>query len=459
MGATPYCGRVPLSRFDTIHRSRPVRLVAEQRPGPAHVGPEGLGAPCAAVEVPLTGSVTDGRVLAGFTAAGLRLEGWFDGRLTGIDLTTPDGAVEELRSRRHGKVGDPVDAIGATLTGRQFTLLTRHGEQWTARAKVHLDDPVDPATLENFAEWRGDGSGPLGEVRTGPFGQLGLRDLHLVTHADGSPYERDGLVFLTATHAGPGFFDTAHCGVWSFDREIFALEHRGNLWFRREGRDGHVVYGDHATHLIRHGEQWLAASSTWGDFTRDGITITLARSGEDLLGGDHVLDAEPLDLDLGPGLPQPVAGVWDPHLTLIDGHWHLAFVAARRFFNFYPALARATKPDSLDGFTVIGAATSRKATEGTIIIRLDDQWRVVASDGRDNRPEHRAHYPIFDLGMEQVGALDAPYGSNLPWPTLIPHGDRWLLLTFDGSGHGGPLTGYGTHGDVLVMSTTPGSPG
>lgn len=447
---------MPLPRFETVHRSRPVQLVADQRPGPAHFGPDGLGAPCAAVEIALDAPVQDGRVVAGFTAGALRLEGWYDGRLTGIDLTTPEGTVDELRSRRHGRAGTQVDAVGATLTGRQFTLLTRTGDEWTARAKVHLDDPVDLASLTVLTQWHGEGDDPLGTTTSGPFGQLGLRDLHLVTHDDGSAYKRDGLVFLTATHAGPGFFDTAHCGVWSFDPESFALTHRGNLWFRRQGRDGHRVYGDHATHLVRHGEQWLVTASTWGDFTRDGIEILLARSAEDLLSGDHILDAEPLPLALDRGLPLPVAGVWDPHLTLIDGHWHLAFVAARRFFNFYPALARAEQPGALDGFSVIGAATSRKATEGTIIIRLDDQWRVVASDGRENRPEHRAHYPIFDLTMEQVDALDAPYGSNLPWPTLLPHGDEWLLLTFDGSGHGGPLTGYGTHGDVLVMTTSAG---
>src|SRR5699024_8488373 len=113
----------------------------------------------------------------------------------------------------------------------------------------------------------------------------------------------------------------------------------------------------------------------------------------------------------------------------IEDRWHLAFVAARRFFNFYPVLARSAAPVSSQDresgdwessdWEILGAATSRKATEGTSIVRLEDQWRVVASDGRDNRPEHRAAYPVFDLGMEQVGALDAAYLSNIPWPCLV----------------------------------------
>ena len=45
----------------------------------------------------------------------------------------------------------------------------------------------------------------------------GLRDLHLVQHADGSPYTRDGRMFLTATCAGMGFFQQAHWAVFAFD--------------------------------------------------------------------------------------------------------------------------------------------------------------------------------------------------------------------------------------------------
>jgi hypothetical protein len=35
---------------------------------------------------------------------------------------------------------------------------------------------------------------------------------------------------------------------------------------------------------------------------------------------------------------------------------------------------------------------------------------------------------------------------------VVPLGDGdWLLVTFDGTPVGGPLTGYGTHGDLVVM--------
>ena len=57
-----------------------------------------------------------------------------------------------------------------------------------------------------------------------------------------------------------------------------ALEHLSDLFFRRPDAPG--AYGDHATHLVRDGDRWLVATSTWGDFDRSrpgaGVAVTLA---------------------------------------------------------------------------------------------------------------------------------------------------------------------------------------
>lgn len=290
----------------------------------------------------------------------------------------------------------------------------------------------------------------------GRFGQLGLRDLHLVTHAEGEPVRVDGCLFFTATHAGPGFFATAHCGVWRFDPQTFDLTHTADLWFERDGG----VWGDHAVHLVRDEGQWLVTASTWGDFDHDDVGITLSRSGADLLTGEHVLNCAALDLT---GTVTEGVAAWDPHLTRIDGHWHLAFVVASEFFVFRPVLARARHggsppvrraPDaSGSAWELLGDARDRVATEGTQILRIGDDWRVLASDGRDNPASLRKRFPVFDLRMQEVGTLAAPYPSNLPWPSLVRDGKRWLMVTFDGTRHGGRVAGYGTHGDVLVLAT------
>ncbi|QIX25444.1 hypothetical protein ncot_01700 [Nocardioides sp. JQ2195] len=441
------------TRFEEVHRSRPVQLVGRER-----------DTPFAAVEVELSTGDLSGRVVARLTVGGLRLEGWYDATRSrcGIDITDPAGITSRHRSRRHGRTSSPPQALGVMLTGRQVTVLTRGDGEWTARGKVVLEHDVDPEHLTADVAGRpadtdasaATTNSPVASWRSGTSGQLGVRDVHLVTHADGTPYERDGWLFLALTHAGPGFFATARCGVWAFDPETFRLEHRSDLWFRRDG----VVRGDHATHVVRDGDRWLVASSTWSTFD-DGddpagrsVGICLATSDEDLLHGEHVLESTPLDVPLH-RLPPPVVGCWDPHLTRIDGHWHLAFVAARTFFDFYPVLARARAAGGPTDWELIGAATERTATEGTTIIRVGADWRVLASDGPEGPRGLRRRFPVFDLAMREVDVLDAEHPTNIPWPTVIQRGDHALLVTFDGTAYGGTLPGYGTHGDFVVLRT------
>jgi hypothetical protein len=130
-----------------------------------------------------------------------------------------------------------------------------------------------------------------------------------------------------------------------------------------------------------------------------------------------------------------------------DG-WLVGFVSATEFFRFHPALAAGP---SLDDLSLQGAATDLTQAEGTTLAHLDGAWRVLASDQEGRR------YPVFDLRMRETGELRAPYPTNIPWPTLVPVDDSWLLVGFNGRPHGGPVAGYGTHGDVVLCRTNPRS--
>ncbi len=286
-------------------------------------------------------------------------------------------------------------------------------------------------------------------MRAGRFGQVGLRDLRLVTNADGTAYRDGEGVLLSATSAGPGAFATGHTSVWRFDPDSFALTHGADLFFRRAGHTG--VYGDHASHLVRDGDLWRVATCTWGDFDRhrDGATVavTLAESTADLTAGVHVLDSRPLAL---PTTGLRSVGVWDPHLVRTDEGWLAGYVSATKFFRFYPVVAEG--PD-LDSLTMRAAAADRRATEGTTLHRLGGSWQVLASDGRDGRRGQRERYPIFDLDLVETGEIDAPYPTNISWPTLFEHDGRWLMVGFNGTRWGGPLVGYGSHGAMVVART------
>ncbi|NYJ02970.1 hypothetical protein HNR19_003668 [Nocardioides thalensis] len=428
-------------------------------------------APYAAVEVDLTGDAPAGRLSLALAAAdGTRLAVRLEPKRRDADLEVTTGGESTVhRSRRHGRAPVSPTRVGLALTGTHVSALTEERGHWVVRARVGLEDlGVDVrdlgwlATLESSWSWSGDdGPAPVSGWRAGGFGRLGLRDLRLVTERDGSPYRPDGPdgpVLLTATSAGPGFFDTAHTSVWSIDPDTPELRHLSDLFFERPDAPG--GYGDHATHLVRDGDRWLVATSTWGDFdprAKDAsMRITLAETGADLLTGRHRLPTRELAVPTD-GLAS--VGVWDPHLVHTGTEWLVGFVSARRFFDFHPAYAAGP---SLDDLTLRGAVTDRTATEGTTILPHGDGWLLLASDGPDNPRGRRAQYPVFALNgaLHQTGTLRAPYPTNIPWPTLVPPAPggatgrgsgEWWLVTFDGTRYGGALPGYGTHGDVVLL--------
>jgi hypothetical protein len=447
-------------RFEVVARSRPFSLLA---PSAATVEvPDGppdrwVPAPQPAPYVTLTADLSaPGDATLSLASGDVRLTGRYDAASGRTGLEVHDGSSTTAhRSRRWGRSPEPPDALALTLTGAHLTVLTRHADIWTARGRVDLAGRVATRAEGFCAGLRAARTGDaVPAARCGAFGQLGLRDLRFVTTRDGAPVREHGAWLLTATHAGPGFFDTAHTGVWTLDPVSHELSHRSDLFFRRPDRPG--VYGDHSTHLVRDGDRWLVATSTWGDFDlstpaarrRAGVAVTLAETDADLLRGQHVLDTRALPLPTD-GLAS--VAVWDPHLVHDGDRWLVGYVSARKFFRFHPVLAAGP---GLDALTLLAADPDRRATEGTTLVRAGAGWRVAASDGRDGGRGQRRAFPVFDLGMRQVGALDAPYPTNLPWPNLAPVDDGWLMVTFDGSRAGGPLLGYGTHGDVLVLRTT-----
>ena len=440
-----------LPPFEIVHRVRPVDLVRPgSTPPPApYVAAEAAVATTGSVP----GSATGAHAGLVLTSGGTELAGTLDEGGLALRVTV-DGRTTHHRSRRHGRPAAPVERIALTLTGPHLVAWSHEHGEWLARARVDLGERLDVHDEAWLAALQVTATGGATDLRHGAFGQIGLRDLRLVTHADGTAYhEDDGRVLLTATSAGPGPFPTGHASVWSLHPGRLELQHRADLFFRRPDRAG--VYGDHACHLLRDGDRWRVAASTWGDFdrTRDDVSVgvTLAESTDDLTRGVHVLDTRPLAL---PVTGFTSVGVWDPHLVRTDDGWLVGYVSARRFFRFHPVLAHG--PD-LDRLTVRAAATGRRATEGTTLLRVDGSWRVLASDGREGRRAQRARFPVLDLDLAETGALDAPYPTNIPWPTLLPTDEGWLMVTFNGTAYGGPLVGYGSHGTVVVARTVAGA--
>ncbi|CAM3317380.1 hypothetical protein KIPE111705_01900 [Kibdelosporangium persicum] len=444
--------------FAVTHKYRPFDLIA-----PRFVQYDSAIAPRTAAALVRTGvrprapfgsvlvevSRSQGTVVAGLAGDGASVLGTLDavaGRATievtvggnttvvkSADVRVP-GAFRFAVVVNENAVTVLVDTTG-TGTAWQPVLTERDG----VRALIDLRVPAVLGKLD-YA-YGGQGAVQIGRVRAGYFGQAGVRDPHVVQHADGRPFIRDGKLYLTMTNAGLGFFQQAHWAVWTLDlADPTRLEQVAVLFFERDG----VVLGDHAGQIVHDDRtgRFIVLMSSWGDFAFQGVHIRHTTTRADVLSGVHVLPTSRL------ALPTAVSS-WDPALTRIDGRWRLAFVeseAQQPAFIFHPALAAGPRgADYADSLRLVGADTTVDQTEGTIIQRVGRDWYVLASDG-DAR-----QYPVYDLSMRKLGTLDAPYGTNIPHPMLLPVGREWWMITFDGTQYAEPVLGYGGHGDLVVM--------
>ncbi len=456
---------MPAGRFEIVSQTRPFAVVSPgfeaAAAGPArldamHRSDASPPAPFAAVEVELD-DVGPGGAAAGLTAA----DG--DGVLVTYEPARHQVRVRVTRAGRQTVVarkrvrGAPPRRLGFVLCENQVTALLDRRAGWqpvvTARQPVsRLLDLRDPAVLGRLAYAWGPAEPAAGPVAlrgvvAGVFGMTGVRDPHLVQAADGTPYVRDGQVYLTMTCAGMGFFAQAHWGVFTLDLAApDRLTQVGHLFSRRDG----LVLGDHAGQVIVDDAtgRCRVATSSWGDFSpKTGVHLRHAEATTDLLHGVHVLDYEPF------AVPTPHSA-WDPALTRVDDRWRVAFVESpsQDPFDFHPALAAGPPGGAWgEGLELVGADTTLDQCEGPILAQVDGEWRVLASDERGRR------YVIYDLGMRRVGELAAPYVTNIPHPQLLPLPESSplggeLMVTFDGTSWGKRVLGYGTHGDFIVMA-------
>jgi hypothetical protein len=403
----------------------------------------------------LAGLVRDARnyVVATFDAGNDPAKG-----TVGIDL-----AVDGRRTRVASASADlTASARFAFVVNENYvTALVAGDTSWTPIAQSRITgllDLRDPAVLRQYQYGFGIGgagaAADIASLEAGYFGEVGIRDPHVVSYADGTPCVRDNKLYFTATQAGLAFFPAAHWGVWTLDLDDPSrVEPVAALFFARDG----LVLGDHAGQIVideRDGGFHVAVSG-WGDFSFNGVHVHYVRTSEDVLSGVHVLESAPLPLPTG-------LSSWDPAMARIDGRWYVAFVESPyqdrvRGFDFHPALARSEAGGAVTELGRVGADLTRHQTEGVILQKIGGRWYLLASDGKARQ------YPVYDLSMRELGVLNAPYGTNIPHPQIVPvpHGGRtrYLLITFNGTPFHEPMLGYGTHGDLILMRASQSVPG
>jgi hypothetical protein len=395
----------------------------------------------------IAGLVRDARnhVVASFDAGADVTQG-----TVGIDVVV-DGRRTRVASGTADLTGPARFAF--VINENYVTALVGNATSWTPIVQHRVTELVDfrdPAVLRQHRY----GFGASGEdavvditgLEAGYFGQAGLRDPHVVSWADGTPYIRGNKLYFTATQAGLAFFQAAHWGVWTLDLDDPSrIEPVAQLFFARDG----LLLGDHAGQIVVDGRDggFHVATSGWGDFNFEGVRVRYTRTFEDVLRGVHVLESAPMPL------PTDVSS-WDPSMVRIGNRWYVGFVESpyqdpERGFDFHPALARSEPGGAVTELSRVGADLTRGETEGIILQKIGGRWYLLASDGDERQ------YRVYDLRVRLLGFLDAPYGTNIPHPQIvpIPEGGRtyYLMITFNGTQYFEPVLGYGTHGDFIVM--------
>lgn len=421
-------------------------------------------APYAAVQADVASFGGDGAVYAGLVAgAGDYVVAAYDRATRTVSVEVAQRGARQVVGQVAADLAAPV-SFAFVLNENNVIALADEGEGFRPllRARVaDLLDLRDPAVLRRYRYGFGarsaSGTVALDRVRAGYWGKAGVRDPHVVTWADGTPFIADGKLYLTLTNAGLGFFEFAHWGVYTLDladyRSPDALRQVGQIFFQRGGR----VVGDHAGHIVYDDaiRAFRVLASNWGTFSGSGVLITSSVVRGDPLHGVTVI-REPQILEL----PTDVSR-WDPHMVRIGRRWYVAFVESpsQNPFTFHPALARGPANGRFGDFQLVGRDLGRNMTEGMVMQKIGGRWYVLCSSSRDEPTAGAGHYRIYDLHMRFVGFLNAPYPTNIPHPMVvpiaIPHGrrTRYLLVTFNGTQYYEDILGYGTHGDFFVMDS------
>lgn len=395
-----------------------------------------LQAPYLTVE--LTPNASPASSAAGLACPSGTVEAEYDPG-TGIARITFDAGPGPVQLAATAVKG-PCMRLAVTFTENVVVLWRGGPAGWEVLLKHALDrdKSLDLRTTGEITGSRLYCRGGFRKVRAGYFGYLGLRDPQLIRRPDGEPVHRGGRVWITATCAGPGFFPAAHWAVFSFPAEDPSdLRLESHLFFERDG----LRLGDHAGFILHDGGSALLGVSSWGDFAEN-AHIRRASSQRDLLTGVHVLESQRWEL------PTEYDS-WDPSMLLHDGKWWLGFVECTGYkprFTFRPALAATQVGAGWDApLAYIGADEVHQQTEGTMLTLHAGTLNLLASDG-DARD-----YPVYDLEMNRIDTLHAPYPTNIPHPLVIDVGGNPFILTFDGTPVSGKELGYGTHGDVIIL--------
>lgn len=366
-----------------------------------------------------------------------------------IIVSTPDGKTASVPTEATGS-----PSIRVQYTGRRFHIFVMGGdgsgylESFTCDMR-NADTPVK-WSWKVFVELSAGSSASLRRAESILSCGTGQADPQVVQHADGTPYIRDGRLFVCFTTRGFEQIPDSYQGVYSLDISSFELRLEGALFF---GDGDGIMHGYHATKVVYDDrrQKFLVMTTTHGGTH----SLAWCETSDDILHGMHYLECTELDfphnLSRGgkkEGNNETVSGAEDPDFfyDAKAGKWRLAYCAldgtksGGQHLTYVTHLCEAKK---WNGSYKLIATSEQDNNTGIRIVEVGGR-RLVLSGGSD------VTFYIYDYPtLEYIGTFKQKYanGGFRGWPTIvpIPYGnyERYLWITFDR----GALTGrysYGT---------------
>ncbi len=283
-------------------------------------------------------------------------------------------------------------AFAFVLNQNNVIALADTGDGFRPLVRANVASVLDlrlPGVLSRYRYAYGargaDGTIALDRVRAGVWGKAGVRDPHVVTWADGTPFIADGKVYLTLTNAGLGFFEYAHWGVYTLDLANPAeLRQVGKVFWERDG----LLVGDHAGHIVFDDAigAFRLLVSNWGTFSGNGVLIDQAARPRGRAPRRHGRPQP--DRPVAAHGREPVGPAHGPH----RGRWYVAFVESpsQNPFSFHPRWRGGRAPGSSARLELVGRDAERTMTEGMVMQKIGGRWCVLCSASRDEGPRAAA---------------------------------------------------------------------
>ena len=263
----------------------------------------------------------------------------------------------------------------------------------------------------------------------------GQADPSVVQHTDGTPYIKDGKLYVMLTTRGFEQIPDSHQGIYRLDLTTFQWELCGALFFTRQG--DHILHPYHATKAV-----WDEANSRWLVMTvshGEDHCLMQGNTQADILHGLHTMDVAPLD---EPYRATRTNEDPDFQYDAQQQQWLLAYVSVIGQKGYQTILA--TSPQWNGTYTEVAHSEVGNET-GTRLIHVGGE-RFVLSGGDSY---NILSYPT----LQRIGGLQAHYpdGGFRGWASVTPipwnDGQRWLWITFD---RGRPYGRY-SYGSLYVF--------